>query len=170
MNLVKAPLGLLEFFRLKQNGRNPDKFADAVAPVVDISGFYGADSWIGGGGTSAPGALQRTFTEGTIAAARRYMTVRCLLTLGAAGGTWATARVYLVVPSGGTATLFTIAHRTFGNTETIATAELGVCAVFPAGLVLPPGHQIIAVARGNAGGADHTVDLDYGYQRLDGLP
>jgi hypothetical protein len=41
MQLHKHPLGLLELFNLKTLGQAPDKFADTLAPMSDVTDFYG---------------------------------------------------------------------------------------------------------------------------------
>lgn len=43
--ISKAPVGYLDFFGIKNGGRNPIEVASTVAPVIDVVPFYLASEW-----------------------------------------------------------------------------------------------------------------------------
>ena len=43
--ITRSPVGLLDFFGLKNDGRNPAELANVVAPIIDLREFYLADRW-----------------------------------------------------------------------------------------------------------------------------
>lgn len=169
MKLVKAPLGLLEFLRAKVQGNNPSGFADVVAGVVDVTGFYGADSWAPVG-TSNVGVITAGVQEPAVAgnnatlSARRLMCFSGEVLIGAAAGAHLAVLLYGAYQGSN----YYLASQSF---VPVVGGSYRVTETWPGtGLIVPPGFRLGVAVRGNAAGADHNVFLELGYQRLDGLP
>lgn len=166
MKLNIAPTGLLELMRLKQLGENPAEFSDIVHPSFDATDFYGAQSMavtrevgvagnIGAGIASTPSNIPK-----------RYMAASGGIVVGAAAGTYLTMAIGYTFDPG------TITNFVLLNSITVAPVVGGVYRVAASfeRLILPPTARIFCAINGNAGGADHLPTIEYGYQRLDGLP
>lgn len=162
LRLSKFPVGLLELFRMRDNGRVPTLFSDEIDPSVDVTDFYGADILVASGSSAGAGVIGRTQSD-TIAKPQRLLTIQGNLTIGAAAGTWLTLTVGFSIPGGtfgvqlGAVTFTPI----IGGTYRVAAPVMG--------LVLPDGCQLFTSSEGNAGGADHVLQLRYAYQDLSGL-
>lgn len=154
MILTKPAQFLTELFRLKVGGQNPTIFGDAVLPVVDVGGMYGADLQLTTSSTSAAGALQRTQT-GTVGTTSRYYGAGAVAGVGAAPGTQGQ---------------LTIGYRSVGSTAFFPLFPTMVWTpfagrsywnggLFDQPLIAPGGAQFEARFMGDAGGADHTVSL-----------
>jgi len=169
VNLDKAPVGLLELFRLRSQGIGPFVFADGVVPTVEVGEFYGADNLCANVSASAAAAMSVTVTE-TIGANAgnagplRLHALGAHCTIGAAAGTWAQLSVHLQLPAqGGTPVVYVpIASMQF--TPRIGKSfYLGGFAL-PRPLVIRNGVQLLAVLDGDAGGADHVVAVRWLYE------
>lgn len=164
MRLQKSPLGLLELFRLRDQGRNPPDFAEAVAPTVDVSEYYGADLLGVVSDTTAADAFPRTLTR-VIDQPIRVHAIGIVITIGAAAGTWCTWHVGFIRPdptSGNNPTLCPVGGDVF-------TPRIGATFVFGVKVepfVLPAGSSLQASATGDAAGADHVVALRYLHNTL----
>lgn len=162
MILHKAPLGLLELFRLRTLGRNPSEFSDAIQGVADVTDFYGADLLQTVTETAGAGAITSGMSSTSSQFARRYVAISGQIQMGAAAGNYVHLRV----------------QATFGaSTVCLASqhcAPLSAGQVFTVsapvsrGIVLPPGHTLTLNISGDAGGADHVPAIRYGFMVLDG--
>lgn len=87
--LAQAPRGLLELFKLKTDGHQPNQFSEVVSPVVDVTDFYAADSLLNGFVNAGAGALPRSASTTAFGSAVRVHGMEALLAIGAgalAGG------------------------------------------------------------------------------------
>lgn len=162
MPLHKAPLGLLEIFRLRTLGRNPDEFGSQVIPVTDVTDNYGLDLLSGVAENAAAGVVSQFLTSVVSANARRYIAVSGNITIGAAAGTYLTMGIGYQLPNS--------PNFFYLNTTTITPVIGGVYRI-AAGispLLLPPGHAVFFSTNGNAAGADHLLELRYSFNVLDG--
>jgi len=159
--LHKAPLGLLELFRLRTLGANPNQFSDTVQPVTDVTDFYGADLFSAVAENGAAGAIGVGLVSAVSLNSRRYLGFSGTLTVGAAAGT------YLNLALG-----FTIQGVVVGLVSAqitpIAAGVYRVAVPNMRGLVLPPGHALTFNVNGNAAGVDHTPQIRYAFNVLDG--
>lgn len=152
--LWKSPRGLIELFRLRTNGRNPDQFATAVQPVADVQDFYGADLLFTADTAAAAAAFPITQTI-DVAFTRRFWGFSFQITLGAAAGTRLSLRIGMRVPSSGSAVY--IVAQTVYTAGLVAAQNYNTFVNFPRPIVLSSGAQFVCVAVGDAGGADHVA-------------
>lgn len=158
---VASP-GLLGFLRLK-GGVGPRLFGLRVDPSIDVTDFYGVDSTVTTVQTGAAAAIG-TGVQGTATVQpRRYLAVSGNISIGAAAGTWLTLAVGFGDGLGNSFVVQTLSLTPIIGGVYRIGAELR-------GLVLPSGYAPQLRVDGNAGGADHVAQLQYAYQRLDGLP
>lgn len=165
MRLVKAPLGLLELFRLRDQGQNPNLFSDGVQSVADVRDFYGADLLTPENTTGAPGAIAAGVSAGAALNTRRYIMAQGGINIGAAAGTSLCLTIMAASPGGSSV----IGLASMQIVTPVIGQTYRVSANLTAGLVLPPGWGIQLAVDGNAAGADHVPFLRTAYQRLDGV-
>lgn len=163
MRLVKAPLGLLELFRLRDLGQNPDEFEDRVQATADVRDFYGADLLVTETIDGAPAAIGTGVSLPVSTTTRRYIGASGNIVLGAAAGT--SLNIAIGAAYGASAT---IALASMQIVTPVAAQVYRIAADLRDGLVLPPGWSINLLVNGNAGGADHVAQLRTFYQQLDG--
>lgn len=156
---------LLQFLRIK-SGQGPSSLALELVPSMDVIEFYGAQSSLNGGQGGTPGAI----AAGTVVAAavtpRRYLAISGSITIGAAAGGFVTLGIGFTLQPGVGGTTFLAA----GSFTPVVGGIYRVVWGEGRGLILPAGHTIGLYVNGNAAGADHVPSIEYGYQRLDGLP
>jgi len=155
VNLHKAPQFLLDLFRLKTTGQQPNLFADAVSPIVEVGCMYGADMQFTGSNAPAAGALPRNTTS-AIGSTSRYLGIGCAVNVGAAAGTQMQVYVGVSLPSTVSGAFFSIFSASFVPQAT-RTYYFGGLLPFP--LTLPAGAGIRCTVTGDAGGADHQIVL-----------
>jgi len=160
--LQKAPLGLLQLFRLRSGGVGPEQFGGELTPTVECVDFYGVDRVVGVLETSAAGTAS-TMASASSQFARRLLGLSGTFTVGAAGGTWLHLSINVQIAPSTARIGFGVVH----ITTPIPTAIYRVAASLPMPLVLPPGHSYVLEVNSDAGGADHVKSLRYLYQRLD---
>lgn len=160
--LHKSPRGLIELFRLRALGAQPNQFGEQVQPVVDVTEFYAQDLMFSANQTGAAGAFPRGVvgTVGTGAAPGAagpilLYALEAVLTNGAAAGTWLNIRLAVELPgsAGPVAGLANVNH------IPIAGAVFGAAIVLPRPLVIPSGGIIRADAASNGAGADHVLAM-----------
>ena len=154
---------LLAFLRVK-GGVGPNALGLDIAPVMDVTDFYGAQSVLGVAQSSAAGAVTGNFVGTASQNPRRYLAIAGEITLGAAAGTVLSMRLSLVHPDGTVQTIGT----QFINPTTAAFVYPVVWNL--SDVIIPAGTAPRIDTWGDAGGADHVRTLRYTYQRLDGLP
>jgi hypothetical protein len=156
--LQKSPSGLLELFELRTQGRAPTVFSDSVGVTIDALNFYGADRIFTADTAGAAGAISQTLTVPTTFP-RIFLGFSAQLTLGAAPGTWATIRLGIRAPGGGSA-LFLLAQTTISGAPPLVAGEFyEAVGMMPAPTLLPAGCAIVARSSGDAGGADHVLTV-----------
>lgn len=157
--LHKSPQFLLDLFRLKTVGGSPYAFGETVQPGVDVTSFYGADIQLSSSLVSAAGALPRTATF-TVVNPARYLAVATECTLGAAPGT--TLRLGVFYRSNSVSVAVPLFWEVFtGAPPLVANTGILVGGMLATPIVAPAGAVFFASASGNAGGADHVVDLRF---------
>lgn len=152
---------LLQFLRVK-GGQGPNALSLDVAPSMDVTDFYGAQSLVTTNITGAAAVVGNLFT-GPSTAPRRYIAISGNITIGAAAGTWLTLGVGYQDPTGAAVVLQ-------AQSYTPIVGGLYRIAHKIDSLILPAGYIACFFCAGNAGGADHVAALQFSYQRLDGLP
>lgn len=155
---------LLAFLRIK-GGQGPNALSLNVDPSVDVTDFYGAQSLIAGQDSQISTSAV-TFLSAIATNARRYCAVSASLAVGAAGGTVQSISVGFRLNTTSTVNTYWAVNGPFA----VVAGQVYRVAADVRGIILPPGHQIVARFDGNAVGADHAQTLEYAYQRLDGLP
>lgn len=153
--LHKAPVGLLELFRLRTLGSNPPEFAGVVQPTVDVAEFYSADLKLFSGVTATTGALAGLSSVLTLTGPIRMHAIGARLVIGAAAAT----NVVIMVGMRDTQTGLRapLASQVYGAVA--ATQEVHIGALVR-GLVFPPTRwSVYAQATGTAAGADHILDV-----------
>lgn len=162
--LHKSPKGLLELFRLRTLGAQPNSFVEGVAGVVDITEFYSND--LQGIGQSSFAAenfpMSVVFTEERVT---RYLAINGGVTMGAAGGTWLKMTLCYRPTPASTANV-AVASSLVANP--VATQLYRFQLVFANPWVLPAGAQWLLFAESDAAGADHTPMIRTLVQLLDG--
>lgn len=164
--LHKAPRGLLELFRLRTTGSQPNLFAETVSPVVDVTEHYIADQLRTAAATPIVGNLNagQYLTAGPLGPLGGGGAVLALygftgsVTLGAAPGTWLAISLMLEIPVAGPPA--TLAFMRWDDTQLVAASFYETCIVLPRPLILPGGSTYGAYAEGDAAGADHTLNLN----------
>jgi hypothetical protein len=153
--LHKSPSGLLELFRLRALGKQPDQFGNAVQPVYDVGDHYAPDLYVTGRFDTAPGVMNQTLTaRGSVG---RYMHVSGTVVVGAAAGTFLHMRLGLQQPGGNP-----IAWLVQSNfTPRVAVAF--TIAVPVLRMVLPAGVAFVLNTQGDAAGADHDLSIEFGF-------
>lgn len=160
--LVKAPRGLLELFRLRTNGRQPDTFANVVAPTVDVTDFYGIDLAVCGASNTAAQALPTSNVQ-TLAQPVRLLALSAELTIGAAAGTRLAGRTGVRFNTSEAIVWLSA----FSFQGTIAAGSAHVAGGWiPGGLILPQGAQLFVGFEGDNAGADHVVSARTLWQTL----
>lgn len=163
--LHKAPRGLLEIFRLRTLGAQPNLFAELVQPVTDVTDFYGVDTLVEVNENSvAPGTIIDGLTSVPAEFARRLIAVSGAVVIGANAGTFVDLSLGINLPG------FVFAPVRIAEKFVNPTAVGGgytVTATFPP-LMLPAGHTLTVACSGDATGNDHVFNIRYLFQRLDG--
>lgn len=150
--LQKWPKGLLEVFRIRDGGRAPSGFGEAVQPVVDVSMHYASDILIMTTGAPTVGALN--ISENTVFSATLRVHAICgQLTIGAAAAT--NVSVAWGFTDIGSVNSVCVGSQFFAQIPAGIGVHFG-CMV-PPGLVVPPGWGFYARAGGTAAGVDHSL-------------
>lgn len=154
--LHKAPSALMELFRLRTQGRQPDTVETTVAPVVDVTNMYGADLQFTGNIQSAAAAFPLTIVQPITVGPNRYLAIAGLVQMGAAGGTYLSARLQVRVPNPAAPACM------IGSLVVVNPVAGGLYAcvgVLAEPLLLLPGCTIECVAQSDAVGADHVASV-----------
>lgn len=155
--LHKAPVGLLELYRLRTQGAAPPMFGDQVTPTADTRGMYGADLQTVDT-QNATGAIN----AGGLAVGRvfqfpgRLLVTSGAIIVGAAAGTQ--IQIFLQYRPQASLTFVTL-----GMTIIDAPRIGALYAAIPnfaEPLVFPSGSEFRIFVQGDAGGADHFVQRD----------
>lgn len=155
---------LLAFLRIK-GGQGPNALKLDLDPSLDVTDFYGAQS-LTAAQENVIGNSAATFLSTIATQPRRYIAVSASLTVGAAGGTVQSISVGFRLNTTSTVNTYWAVNGPFAAT----IGQVYRVGADVRGVILPAGHQIVARIDGNAAGADHNLNLEYTYQRLDGLP
>jgi hypothetical protein len=161
-NLVKAPTGLTQLFRLRTGGAQPNVVGNQVQPTLDVADFYGADMLSSSAVSSTAAAMPISVSDSVLQAPLRMKALSARVTLGANAGTWLHMAVgYRVGGTAGSTVWVTAAQYTL----TVATGVY-VIGVPLSPLILSAGADLIAMARGDQTGNDHVITVLSSFQRL----
>lgn len=160
--LHKAPKGLLELFRLRTLGAQPLEFAEAVAPVVEISDFYTQDQRVVTSTAAGVGALlpelfaQQQFVNAPLTSGR-LLAIGARFQVGAAAATNVAGGI--VLTSGSTSVA--LGSWFYAGLAAGQVVRWGVIVprwVLP--LQGPTGTYFVsATVSGTAAGADHSIGV-----------
>lgn len=168
--LHKAPAGLLELYRLKTLGEQPNEFGRTVQAVVESKSFYSLDVQFGATHTPSNAAFPLGRSETLTAGPIELRACSLQFLIGAAGGTYLNWRIALVMPTGSsTGPATATVNIAAGNLGIVlATQTYFVGLVLPQPLMLPAGASIIASGLSDAAGADHQITLSNLFANLTG--
>jgi hypothetical protein len=157
--LHKAPLGLLDLFRLRVLGEQPNKFGREVQPSVEVGQFYGLDRTTDTNDSLTAVAITQTIihTIGNLSPGGPALieTLGGLVIVGAAAGTQ--IRMLLGVRTRPTSGLVYIGENVI--TAPVAGGFYAVVGMVSRPMLLPPSGQVVLEVQGNAAGVDHTIAL-----------
>lgn len=164
--LQKAPRGLLDLFRLRTFGLQPDRFSNVIQPSVDVLAQYGSDLLQTTTSPPTVGALLNLTEAITFAERAHLLGISGLLTLGAAAGTNVYVEVGIQLPNNASP------QHVLGSImfpAVAATQIVSVTGIVPGnGFVIGPQAQIYARAGGTAAGVDHSLQLTACYYNIAG--
>lgn len=159
--LHKSPRGLLELFRLRTLGRQPDRFGDTVVPVVEVGEFYAADLKLVSTPALTTGAIGGAGMSSTLTLTGpiRVHAAGAVVVCGAAAMTNVTVTVEVLRQSPAGPPTLGCPLVSYFFPAINAGARVGVGVPIGRSWVLLPGAAMGIIARisGTAAGADHTV-------------
>lgn len=158
--LHKSPRGLLELFRLRTLGRQPDQFGDTVVPVVEAGEFYAADLKLISTATATTGAIGGAGMSNTLTLTGpiRLHAAGAVVICGAAAMTNVTITVELLRQNAA-GTVLGCPLGCYFFPAINAGARIGVGVPIARSWVLLPGASMAVIVRisGTAAGADHSI-------------
>jgi len=157
--LHKAPNFLLDLFRLRTQGKQPDEFGTTVGPVVDVHAFYAADLLKTSQTVGAAGAVASYTVTANTGSPIALVGLAAAMTVGAAGGTQLRITVGIALPTVSSGAFFPLFVQGFFNTPLAGQTYWHGGKLPGPKLVIPGGTHLQARFHSNAAGADHVGTL-----------
>lgn len=157
MLLPKVPRGLLEIVRARAGGKAPDQLSDVIVGMIDSTAMYGADLVTGFSATQAASAIGTgvTLNSTALTSPGRGLHLAGTVNIGAAAGTQLRMTLGVIHVQGATFH----ALETTVITAPVVGASYRITYSWPYPHVFLEGCAWQLVTSGDAGGADHTFQL-----------